>query len=123
MSSEPFSVHRVRRVVLPLTSWLLSVSWQGMARLMAAEFAPPTADPRVERLLRKGDRAYASGDRAAAHRAWRRAAKRSPYDERVWLALFSILERHDDRAVCLQNILAINPFNVEARRLLRDLHR
>jgi hypothetical protein len=41
----------------------------------------------------------------------------------VWLALLQVLDRTDDRQVCLENIIAINPVNTDARRQLRILRR
>ena len=42
-----------------------------------------------------------------------------PYNEQVWLALLEVLDTPEDRRVCLQNILSINPMNVQARRMMR----
>lgn len=42
-----------------------------------------------------------------------------PFNEQVWMSLLDVLDEPDDRRVCLQNILAINPMNVHARRLIR----
>lgn len=75
---------------------------------------------RVNALLRKGERAFQRGDARQAHRVWRAAASVAPYDERVWWALLRVLETRADRRVCLENIIAINPLNAEARRLLRE---
>ncbi len=59
----------------------------------------------------------------AAHNIWRQAAVTNPYDERVWTSLMDVLIYDDDREVCLENIIAINPLNTEARRQLRALKR
>jgi len=80
-------------------------------------------DVTLEDLLAAGKEALASGDRAAAHELLRAAAVANPYDERVWVALLDVLTSDDDREVCLENIIAINPLNPDARRHLRGLKR
>jgi hypothetical protein len=77
----------------------------------------------LEDLLAAGREAFNSGDRNAAHELWRMAAVANPYDERVWAALLEVLTSDDDREVCLENIIAINPLNPDARRQLRAIKR
>ncbi len=101
-----------------LINLLLSIKWHGLSRLMAPDFAGER-NTRVEWLLKLGEAALRRGHAGKAHRIWREAARLAPYDERVWVALLRVLDRDDDRLVCLQNIVAINPLNDEARRLLR----
>jgi hypothetical protein len=72
-----------------------------------------------ERLMREGRLALDQGDRDLAHELWREAALLDPYNEQVWLSLLDVLESLEDRRVCLQNILEINPLNTQARRMLR----
>ena len=81
--------------------------------------AQTTSTKHFERLMEEGSVALKSGDRILAHDLWREAALLDPYNERVWLALLDVLERLEDRRVCLQNIVEINPLNVQARRMLR----
>jgi hypothetical protein len=70
-------------------------------------------------LMETGRAAYNQGNRRKAHDIWREAATLDPYNEQVWLALLDVLENEEDRVVCLQNIIAINPMNIQARRELR----
>lgn len=77
----------------------------------------------LEQMLESGRQALTAGDRTAAHEIWRTAAVAHPYDERVWVALLQVLDRVDDQQVCLENIIAINPVNTDARRQLRVLKR
>ncbi|MCA9902605.1 MAG: hypothetical protein KC547_02010 [Anaerolineae bacterium] len=63
--------------------------------------------------------ALRSGKRDKAHQLLRQAASLSPYDEAIWWALLDVVDTEDDRVVCLENILAINPENPEAQRLHR----
>jgi ferric-dicitrate binding protein FerR (iron transport regulator) len=69
-------------------------------------------------LMQAGRVAYTAGKRKMAHDLWREAANIDPYNEQVWLALLDVIESDSDKRVCLQNILAINPMNVQARRQL-----
>ncbi|MAS37074.1 MAG: hypothetical protein CL610_23950 [Anaerolineaceae bacterium] len=71
-----------------------------------------------ERLMREGRIAIDKGDRALAHELWRQAAMVDPYNEQVWLSLLEVLDSLEDRRVCLQNIVEINPLNAQARRML-----
>ena len=76
----------------------------------------PAREMRIRIDPDKGDiRAYATlvvRDRVA-----------NPYEERVWVLLLQVLNQDDDRKVCLENIIAINPLNTDARRQLRQLVR
>jgi hypothetical protein len=98
---------------------LLSIRWQGLARLMNVDRIG--WDSSLESLLDAGKRALSAGNRRAAHEYWRMAAVSHPYEERVWLALMDVITEEDDREVCLENIIAINPLNPDARRQLRAL--
>lgn len=100
-----------------LLNLVLSIEWWGLSRLMATE--QREWNRRVDELLQAGKRAYTEGKTRQAHDLWREAATEDPYDERVWLALFRVLETPEDKRVCLENILAINPLNAKARRQLR----
>ena len=69
--------------------------------------------------MQAGRDAYKQGKRRLAHDHWHEAATVDPYNEQVWLSLFRVLETDEDRIACLENIIAINPMNVQARRRLR----
>ncbi len=79
----------------------------------------PQRSPVVAELLTAAANAARSGDRDRAQKLLRRAADTDPYDETIWWELLAVVATHEDRLVCLENILAINPSNAEARRLLR----
>ena len=72
-------------------------------------------------MMEAGKDAYKACNQRLAHDLWREAATLDPYQEKVWLALYRVLDNDDDRRVCLQNIIAINPLNVGARRQLGKL--
>lgn len=88
---------------------------------MNGEMLEQHQDARVNELLEAGRAAFNAGSPRQAHDLWREAASLDPYDERVWVALLDVLETDADVRVCLENILAINPLNVGARRQLRAL--
>jgi hypothetical protein len=76
---------------------------------------------RVDGLLKEGRSALKAGDRDTASLRFRKAAELSPYDERVWQALLDVVSEPEDEAVCLENILAINPKNNKAKKRLAEL--
>ncbi len=73
------------------------------------------------RLFREGKRAAREGDRSRAHALFRRAIEIDPYHERIWLWLASVVESDEDKRVCFENVLALNPANPTARHQLRQL--
>lgn len=73
------------------------------------------------RLFRAGKEAAKQGDRARAHDLFRQAIEVDPYHEQVWLWLASVVETDDDRRVCFENVLQLNPSNPMARRQLQRL--
>lgn len=72
-------------------------------------------------LMQAGRTAFAAGKKDVAHDLWKEAALVSPQNEQVWQVLLDVVENDEDRLVCLQNILQINPLNVQARRQLNKL--
>lgn len=107
-----------------------SMEWQGAARLTDTSAFPPAAPANRLSLERgfddyyqAGIESFKAGDKLAAHALWRDAATTDPYQEKVWVALLRVLDDDDDRRVCLDNILAINPGNGTARRALDELLR
>ncbi|MFO7323743.1 MAG: hypothetical protein DIU68_018600 [Chloroflexota bacterium] len=78
---------------------------------------------RFEELMRAGIEAYRQEKHRLAHDYWREAATLDPYNEKVWLALYRVINTDEDRLVCLRNIIAINPANVQARKRLQALER
>src|SRR5829696_3091029 len=89
---------------------------------MHSRAQPESKEARLKALMKEGKEAFASGHHSLAHDIWREAATLDPYNEQVWLALLRVLESNEDRRVCLQNIIAINPTNVRARHMLRQMH-
>jgi tetratricopeptide (TPR) repeat protein len=84
------------------------------------EAARPGSE-RFEELFQAGRSAFAMGNNQQAHDFWKEAARLNPFNEQVWLALLDVIDSDEDRRVCLQNILQINPMNVQARRALNQI--
>lgn len=84
------------------------------------EAARPGSE-RFEELFQAGRSAFAMGNEQQAHDFWKEAARLNPFNEQVWLALLDVIDTDEDRRVCLQNILQINPMNVQARRALNQI--
>ncbi|GAB4511426.1 MAG: hypothetical protein OHK0046_09470 [Anaerolineae bacterium] len=72
----------------------------------------------VEDLLTAGRIAYEAGRDQQAYDCWRRAAALDPKNEAVWLSLAKVVTTSEDRRACLENALAINPKNTDARNEL-----
>jgi ferric-dicitrate binding protein FerR (iron transport regulator) len=70
-------------------------------------------------LFKAGQEAARNGNKQQAHDLFRRAIEIDPYHEQVWLWLASVVETDDDRRVCFENVLELNPANVTAQRKLQ----
>jgi len=88
---------------------------------MVNQQAARPGSERFEELFQAGRSAFAMGNLQQAHDFWKEAARLSPFNEQVWLALLDVIDTDEDRRVCLQNILQINPMNVQARRMLNQI--
>lgn len=76
---------------------------------------------KAQGLLQQGSIAYNNWDLKRARLLWRKAAVTDPSNEAIWLALLEVLQDDEDRKVCLQNILILNPDNERAEKQLRLL--
>lgn len=88
---------------------------------MANQQAARPGIERFDELLDAGRTAALTGDRRLAHDYLKEAARLNPSNEQVWTALLEVIETEEDQRVCLQNIIQINPLNVQARRKLNQL--
>lgn len=71
--------------------------------------------------FKAGKEAARQGNKTEAHQLFRRAIEENPYHEQVWLWLASVVETEEDRRVCFENVLELNPLNPTARQQLRKL--
>ena len=81
-------------------------------------------DPNTEKaknLLQQGYVAYNNWEIRKARLLWRKAAVTDPANEEIWVALLNVTRDDEDRKICLQNILVLNPDNEEAEQRLRLL--
>ncbi|GIV80898.1 MAG: hypothetical protein KatS3mg051_0252 [Anaerolineae bacterium] len=72
-------------------------------------------------LFKEGKEAAKRGDKARAHELFRQAIEIDPYHEQVWLWLASVVESDEDRRVCFENVLELNPLHPTARQQLQRL--
>jgi tetratricopeptide (TPR) repeat protein len=77
---------------------------------------------RVSDLLRRGIAAAKAGQKREARQALLRVTELDEWNEQAWLWLSGVVELAEDRRVCLENALAINPRNSYAQAGLRWLN-
>ncbi len=75
----------------------------------------------IEVLVKKGIEAYKEGQRDEAQRLLTQAVELDERNEKAWLWLSGAVDNDEDRRVCLENVLALNPDNAAARRGLAHL--
>lgn len=73
------------------------------------------------KLYKAGKDAAQRGEKAKAHDLLRRAIEIDPYHEQVWLWLASVVDTDEDRRVCFENALRLNPQNAKAKTQLDRL--
>ncbi len=79
------------------------------------------ASPEFLRLFREGKKAAHAGDNMRAHALFRQAIEIDPYHEQIWLWLASVVESDEDKRVCFENVLQLDPTHLTARQQLRKL--
>lgn len=77
----------------------------------------------IDRLYREGVAAIRAGDKAAARERLMEVVRLDRTHEQAWLWLSASVDSAEDRVVCLENVLTINPSNEAARRGLEKLGR
>lgn len=78
--------------------------------------APPKLN--IEQLLRMGANAARAGNRDAACALFRALSREYPDEPRVWLGLAGVASDNAERQAALEQVLALDPSNEQARRLL-----
>jgi hypothetical protein len=74
-----------------------------------------------ERLYKEGVAAIRAGDKATARTKLMQVVEMDQTHEQAWLWLSAAVDTNDDRLICLQNVLTINPNNEAARKGLEKL--
>jgi hypothetical protein len=77
----------------------------------------------VEGLIKEGIRAYRAKNKAEARALFEKASELDQYSEQAWLWLSAVVDTEEDQRVCLENVLFINPENVNARKGLAVLQK
>jgi hypothetical protein len=75
----------------------------------------------INNLLRSGIEAAKEGDQSQARESLLAVVKADEGNEQAWLWLSGVIESDEDRRVCLENVLVINPNNAAAKRGLLHL--
>jgi tetratricopeptide (TPR) repeat protein len=76
---------------------------------------------RTAELLKRGIAAAKGGRREEARQILLHVVELDERNERAWLWLSGVVDAREDRRVCLENVLAINPGNIHAQQGLRHL--
>ncbi len=74
-----------------------------------------------EYLLNQAVEAYNSGNKQSARWLLTDLLNDDPYNEEGWLWLALVVDTDEERLQCLEQVLAINPYNEDARRELAML--
>ena len=77
--------------------------------------------PDIDRLYREGVAAIRAGDRATGREKLMQVVKLNQTHEQAWLWLSAAVETDDERIICLENVLLVNPGHQAARRGLEEL--
>ena len=75
----------------------------------------------IRQLLREGVEAARAGDKAAARDLFEQVTELDESNEQAWFRLAAVVESDEERRVCLENVLHINPDNERARQILDRL--
>lgn len=81
------------------------------------------SDADIDRLYREGVAAIRAGDKATGRDKLMQVIEQDQMHEQAWLWLSAAVETNEDRIVCLENVLTINPANEVARRGLQKLQK
>lgn len=75
----------------------------------------------VNGMVKEAIRAYRAGHKDEAQALLMKAVDLDQYNEQAWMWLSAVVVSLEDRIVCLENVLDINPDNADARRGLTML--
>ena len=71
--------------------------------------------PQIDELLQQGIAAAKAGRKEEAQRLLTQAVELDEHNEQGWLWLSGVVTTFEDRQICLENVLALNPDNAHAR--------
>lgn len=75
----------------------------------------------IQQVLRQGIAAARAGDKEKARRLLGQVVTHDKWNEKAWLWLSDVVQTDEQRKVCLENVLAINPRNALAKAGLKKL--
>lgn len=75
-----------------------------------------SSSPQVQQWLQEGIAAAKRGDKARARELLVQVTEVDDYNEQAWLWLSGVVESDEEREICLENVLTINPQNAFAQR-------
>ncbi|WP_420631111.1 tetratricopeptide repeat protein [Candidatus Leptofilum sp.] len=75
----------------------------------------------IDQLLRTAIQAAKAGEREKAHQLLLQIVEQDEQNETAWLWLSGTVKTKEDRQICLENVLAINPNNKMAQKGLQKL--
>ncbi len=75
-----------------------------------------SSSPQVEQWLKEGVAAAKRGDKARARDLLVQVTEVDEYNEQAWLWLSGVVESDQEREICLENVLTINPDNSFAQQ-------
>jgi hypothetical protein len=78
-------------------------------------------DPDIQRLLDEGIASLRIGNKEEARRKLMQVINADERNEYAWLYLSEAVDSDEDRQICLENVLAINPANEQAETQLKAL--
>lgn len=71
--------------------------------------------------LKRGVLAYKEGRKDDARRFFEQVIEADEQNEKAWLGLSRVVEDDEERQICLENVLTINPSNETAQKVLSHL--
>jgi len=77
--------------------------------------------PEIEQWLHEGILAAKAGEREEARFRLLDVVEQDQANEAAWFWLYQVFERYDDKRICLENLITINPQNKWAQEELRYL--
>lgn len=79
--------------------------------------------PNIDAMIQEGIKAFKAGNKAEARTLLEKAVELDAYNEQGWLWLSAVVDTPEEQRTCLENVLFINPDNVNARKGVEMLNR
>ncbi len=81
------------------------------------------SEDKIKQLMREGIEAARANDKATARDRFEQVTDLDENNERAWYYMAQVVETDEEKRVCLNNVLVINPSNEKAQQLLDRLDR